>query len=70
MNRSNAIAAIRTRAERCMRDFSSRIEAAAAFQATGFFAAAYGDRRIAEIHLQRVAELLSIENHLNGVSPE
>ena len=70
MNRSNAIAAIRTRAERCMRDFSSRIEAAAAFQATGFFAAAYHDRRIAELHLQEVAELISIENHLNGVSPE
>ena len=70
MNRSNAIAAIRTRAERRMKDFGARIEAAAAFQATGFFAAAYGERRIAEIHLQRVAELLSVENHLNGVSPE
>ena len=60
------IAIVRTSAERAMKKYRTRMEIAAALEDCGDLVS----RRIAEWHLQELAELLSIENHLNGVSPE
>lgn len=70
MNRANATAAIRGRIEDHMHSFNWRHEAAASLRCLGDERGARSNLRIAELELQKVAELLSIENHLNGVSPE
>ena len=70
MNHANAITAVRTRIEQAMKSFAWRREAADAFEDMGDQRAASSNRRIACYELEHAAELLSIENHLNGVSPE
>lgn len=70
MNLANATAAIRGRIEDHMHSFNWRHQAAASLHGLGDERGARSNLRIAELELQKVAELLSIENHLNGVSPE
>lgn len=70
MNAANAKSAVRGRIEQRMKAFKWREEMAALFAGHGDDQPARANQRIAEQELQKAAELLSIENHLNGVSPE
>lgn len=70
MNRFSATTVVREKIVNCMVAHQCRMDAAGARLAMGDGRGFSAHLRSAEVELQRVAELISIENHLNGVSPE